>query len=272
MPLPPAPTKRADRLNAKAFDTTNKASGRIPRKVDAPASVAADNVVVPLNKSSTRTAPRAVLFDAPTASPVALVSAPEPVRAATPAKPRKRAQTGPTKLFVLDTNVLLHDPMCLFRFEEHDIYLPMIVLEELDGHKKGMTEVARNGRQTSRTLDALAGTPGADIGSGFQLDSTGHKDARGKLLFQTQPLDYSLPSSLPQGKADNQILGVVAALRTQFAPREVVLVSKDINMRVKARALGLAAEDYQNDKTLEDGDLLYSGVMALPSDFWATHG
>ena len=181
-------------------------------------------------------------------------------------------RTGPAKLFVLDTNVLLHDPMCLFRFEEHDIFLPMIVLEELDGHKKGMTEVARNARQTSRTLDALAGTPGADISSGFKLDSTGQREAKGKLMFQTLALDYSLPGSLPQGKADNQILGVVDALRTQHAPREVVLVSKDINMRVKARALGLATDDYQNDKTLEDGDLLYSGAMALPSDFWATHG
>jgi PhoH-like ATPase len=185
---------------------------------------------------------------------------------------RKAARGGVAKLFVLDTNVLMHDPMCLFRFEEHDIFLPMIVLEELDGHKKGMTEVARNARQTSRTLDALAGAPGADIALGFDLNSTGQREAKGKLLFQTQPLDYSLPTSLPQGKADNQILGVVEALRKKYPAREVVLVSKDINMRVKARALGLATDDYQNDKTLEDGDLLYSGSMALPTDFWSTHG
>ena len=99
---------------------------------------------------------------------------------------RKRTKpSGPAKLFVLDTNVLLHDPMCLFRFEEHDIFLPMIVLEELDGHKKGMTEVARNGRQTSRTLDALAGAQGADIAKGLKLDTTGHREAGGKLFFQT---------------------------------------------------------------------------------------
>ena len=114
------------------------------------------------------------------------------------------------------------------------------------------------------------------------MDTTGHREARGKLFFQTQPLNYTLPASLPQGKADNQILGVVEALRQQHAPRpeggaqpsgrEVVLVSKDINMRVKARALGLATDDYQNDKTLEDGDLLYGGSLALPTDFWATHG
>jgi PhoH-like ATPase len=199
---------------------------------------------------------------------------------APPTKARKPKHTGPAKLFVLDTNVLLHDPMCLFRFEEHDIFLPMIVLEELDAHKKGMTEVARNARQTSRSLDALAAASGDDIGNGLRLDATGHRDAKGKLFFQTKALGYSLPMSLPQGKADNQILGVVEALRQHHAStkdgaagnREVVLVSKDINMRVKARALGLATDDYQNDKTLDDGDLLYAGSFALPGDFWATHG
>jgi PhoH-like ATPase len=191
-----------------------------------------------------------------------------PARAAAP----KKKHTGPAKLFVLDTNVLMHDPMCLYRFEEHDVFLPMIVLEELDGHKKGMTEVARNARQTSRSLDALVASHNADIIPGIKLDGTGHKEGGGRLFFQTEPLDFTLPASLPQGKADNQILGVVEALRVKYAPREVVLVSKDINMRVKARALGLAAEDYQNDKTLEDGDLLYSGAMALPEDFWIKHG
>jgi PhoH-like ATPase len=135
-----------------------------------------------------------------------------------------------------------------------------------------MTEVARNARQTSRTLDALAANPDADITRGLPLHTTGHSDARGNLLFQTEPLDYTLPASLPEGKADNQILGVVEALRRKLPQREVVLVSKDINMRVKARALGLNTDDYKNDKTLEDGDLLYSGALALPSDFWASHG
>jgi len=212
----------------------------------------------------------------PEAPPAAYVPAPAQVAVPqAPARTKRAKSNGPAKLFVLDTNVLLHDPMCLFRFEEHDIFLPMIVLEELDGHKKGTTEVARNGRQTSRTLDALAAAQDADIAKGLKLDTTGHREAGGKLFFQTAPLDYSLPVSLPQGKADNQILGVVQALRDQYAKdqpgrpkQEVVLVSKDINMRVKARALGLAADDYQNDKTLEDGDLLYAGSLALPADFW----
>jgi len=195
-----------------------------------------------------------------------------PLAAVAKPKPAKRKTSGEHKLFVLDTNVLMHDPMCLFRFEEHDIFLPMIVLEELDGHKKGMTEVARNARQTSRSLDALAASNEAEMTQGLLLSSTGHKHVSGKLFFQTEPLDISLPISLPQGKADNQILGVVQALRNKHPSREVVLVSKDINMRVKARALGLAAEDYQNDKTLEDGDLLYSGWLSLPADFWIKNG
>ena len=186
-----------------------------------------------------------------------------------PKKTKKLSAVGPAKLFVLDTNVLMHDPMCLFRFEEHDVFLPMIVLEELDSNKKGMTEVARNARQTSRTLDALVGLKDSDISLGISLSGTGHSDVGGKLFFQTKPLEYALPTSLPQGKADNQILGVVQALGKLYHERQVVLVSKDINMRVKARALGLPAEDYQNDKTLEDGDLLYSGSLALPIDFWS---
>jgi len=170
----------------------------------------------------------------------------------------------------------MHDPTSLFRFEEHDIYLPMITLEELDGHKRGMTEVARNARQVSRDLDALAAnmpTRNAKGKSeGIALNRTGRREAGGKLFFQTDLIDVSLPAGLPQGKADNQILGVVKALGEQQPSRDVVLVSKDINMRIKARALGLPAEDYFNDKTLEDGDLLYTGVLQLPADFWDKHG
>jgi PhoH-like ATPase len=162
----------------------------------------------------------------------------------------------------------MHDPMSLFRFEEHDVFLPMITLEELDDHKKGMSEVARNARQVSRELDALATDGSLDPKEGIALAKSGHREASGRLFFQTTLLDIRLPAGLPQGKADNQILGVVQALRDAQPGREVVLVSKDINMRVKARALGLSTEDYRNDKTLEDGDLLYSGALALPPDFW----
>ncbi len=261
MPLPPAPSKRATFLNTDNLQVISPSrANRKPGRTTNDHPTAVENEGSNLKFESSKTTP----LSAP-------VSKSSLARSAAPVA-KKIKRTGPSKLFVLDTNVLMHDPMCLFRFEEHDVFLPMIVLEELDGHKKGMTEVARNARQTSRTLDALVASHDSDIMTGIKLDGTGHKEVTGRLFFQTEPLDFNLPSSLPQGKADNQILGVVEALRIKQTPREVVLVSKDINMRVKARALGLAAEDYQNDKTLEDGDLLYSGAMALPEDFWIKHG
>jgi PhoH-like ATPase len=186
---------------------------------------------------------------------------------------RAADKAGVTKLFVLDTNVLMHDPSSLFRFEEHDVYLPMMTLEELDDHKKGMSEVARNARQVSRTLDALVGSTDDDaIEKGIPLSKLGNKDAKGRLFFQTRLQSAALPEGLPVGKADNQILAVVRSLEAEQDGRPVVLVSKDINMRIKARALGLPAEDYFNDHVLEDTDLLYSGIVQLPDDFWNKHG
>lgn len=186
---------------------------------------------------------------------------------------RNADKLGVTKLFVLDTNVLMHDPSSLFRFEEHDVYLPMMTLEELDDHKKGMSEVARNARQVSRSLDALVGDcEDSAIENGIPLSKLGNKDAKGRLFFQTKLNNVSLPDGLPIGKADNQILGVVRSLESSFPGRPIVLVSKDINMRIKARALGFPAEDYFNDHVLEDTDLLYSGIVQLPDDFWNKHG
>ena len=269
MPLPPAPTQRASRLTHKSFaeqPTEDPAPKAVSPVVMSNPTLPAKNNVTEFKKSTTNRKVSAGVSTKPVVQAVVL----NKTTVATSARSKRR--TGPKKLFVLDTNVLMHDPMSLFRFEEHDVFLPMIVLEELDGHKKGMTEVARNARQASRSLDALASAQGADLGKGSPLSVTGYTDATGQLFFQTQALDLSLPLALPQGKADNQILGVVKALGQLHAPREVVLVSKDINMRVKARALGLQAEDYQNDKTLEDGDLLYPGSLALPPDFWIKNG
>ena len=273
MPLPKPPAKKASLLSASDFDSQAVPKpGQRPTQQQAPdAGGTLLDLFDPHPKTPSAKAAPVVTPPAPSALPHKTAS-----RAATPEpRARKPRATGPAKLFVLDTNVLMHDPMSLFRFEEHDIYLPMITLEELDGHKKGMSEVSRNVRQVSRELDALAGGPDASqlhAEDGIPLAKTGHKEAGGKLFFQTLLLDVKLPDGLPQGKADNQILGVVKALREKHPQRDVVLVSKDINMRVKARALGLPAEDYFNDKTLEDGDLLYTGLLALPADFWERHG
>ncbi len=185
-----------------------------------------------------------------------------------PAAPKATA----TKIFVLDTNVLMHDPTCLFRFEEHDVFLPMMTLEELDNHKKGMSEIARNARQVSRTLDDLLAHGEDAIETGIPLYEPSNKLASGHLLLQTEAISNELPPALPTSKVDNQILAVVIHLQRKHPKRSVILVSKDINMRIKARSLGLPAEDYFNDKVLEDTDILYTGTRALPDNFWDKHG
>ena len=188
---------------------------------------------------------------------------------------RRSAKTkiASTKLFVLDTNVLMHDPTSLFRFEEHDIFVPMMTLEELDSNKKGMSEVARNARQASRSLDEIVGTCPEGIDEGISLVGPSSQLASGRLFLQTEAINIQLPAALPTAKGDNQILAVVMHLFEKFdRKRPVILVSKDINMRIKARALGLAAQDYFNDKVLEDTDLLYTGTKEIDAAFWEANG
>jgi PhoH-like ATPase len=179
--------------------------------------------------------------------------------------------TGSKRIYALDTNVLLHDPTSLFRFEEHDVFIPMTVLEELDEKKKGASEVSRNGRQASRFLNELieAGKH-HDLAEGLELaNPQGIKLKRGssvgRLYFQHRT------SSNGHAKADNQILAAVIELRNQNQDREVILVTKDINLRIKASINGLVAEDYENDRALDDFALLYTGSAELPADFWNLH-
>ncbi|MGZ8163825.1 MAG: PhoH family protein, partial [Methylobacter sp.] len=189
-------------------------------------------------------------------------------------------QTTPDKkLFVLDTNILMHDPAAIFRFQEHDIFIPMIVLEELDHSKKGLTEVARNVRQVSRFLDELIRDANQQtINNGLPLSrieygsNTDIANSAGRLYFQTSAMTALLPESMPGNLADNSILSVVLTLTKELPKIKVILVSKDINMRIKAATLELPAEDYHNDQTLDDIDLLYSGATALDSNFWDEHG
>src|SRR5262245_37566886 len=189
----------------------------------------------------------------------------------TRAQSRDRKQQ--RRIFVLDTNVLMHDPTAIFRFDEHDIYIPMIVLEELDAGKKGLSEAARNVRQVSRFLDELmASATKAQIDRGIELptgkySNGGKKQATGRLFFQTKVLSSGLPDTLPGHGADNAILGQTVALQKEFAEARVTLVSKDINLRIKAAIIGVHAEDYYSDKTIEDADLLNTGVQELPANF-----
>ena len=176
------------------------------------------------------------------------------------------------KVFVLDTNVLMHDPSSIFRFKEHDIYLPIVVLEELDAAKKGMSEVARNVRQVSRFIGDMIEKGDGDISKGLKLPSHAEGFKTGRLYFHLDAVRSQLPNGLSDGSPDNTLLGVTLDLGKQHLDTEVVLVSKDINLRIKAHTLGIHAEDYTNDQALDDANLLYTGTAKLGADFWETHG
>lgn len=185
------------------------------------------------------------------------------------------------RIYVLDTNVLMHDPTALFKFEEHDVFLPMQVIEELDNGKKGTSEASRNARQVSRFINELIEGQGTDkISSGLTLTRPNGLQLRaaesiGRLQFQTGALETRKRGN---GKADgeyipdNDILSAIVALKHADPGVPVVFVSKDINLRIKAAIAGIASEDYENDRALDDFSLLYTGATALPEDFWQRHG
>ena len=278
MPLPPIPTQAADKLDISKQVKANLK--KRPKRVEIESDIEVEDLeVTEIQDGDDLTMDTDELSSyslADLAIEKMQYTKPKKASVATVTKPSTRVRNipddGVIRLFVLDTNVLMHDPSALFRFEEHDVYLPMMTLEELDNHKKGMSEVARNARTISRSLDQLVSNTKGVLEDGIPLNKLGNKEATGHLYFQIELNDISLPEGLPTGKADNMILGVVRELQKSRKDRQVVLVSKDINMRIKARALGLPAEDYFNDQVLEDRDLMYSGVLQLPVDFWPKHG
>jgi len=181
------------------------------------------------------------------------------------------------RLYVLDTNVLMHDPTALFKFEEHDVFLPMQVIEELDNGKKGTSEASRNARQVSRFINELIEAQGTDkIATGLLLSRPNGLQLRGaasigKLRFQTT-VPKEDKTSFGAVAPDNRILGAILQLRRDEPDFPVVFVSKDINLRIKAAIAGIVSEDYENDRALDDFSLLYTGANALPEDFWQRHG
>lgn len=278
MPLPPLPRRKGVTLAAEDFEdasTRQLASSSVDVAIAEPATdtktETSDAPVTPKAKAQKKTAAVKKKTAAAKKAPTAQKKTERKKETTAAAAPSASTATT-NKLFVLDTNVLLHDSTAIFKFQEHDVFLPMVVLEELDHQKKGLTEVARNARQVSRFLDGLAGGTDTDLSKGLRLDATGHVEAGGKLYFQTRALKADLPFRLPMGKADNIILEVVHAMQDTFPDRTVILVSKDINMRLKARTLGLNAEDYLSDHVIDDSDLLYDGVLPLPDNFWTRHG
>ncbi len=281
MPLPLAPNEMADtvKLATPKKTHTKKApketaallKSALQKKENAIASLAKEKLPQKESKKTKKT----VATKDETEVKAKLrerLTAPAKVSKKNAASASKRHKDAKPRLFVLDTNVLLHDPTSLFRFEEHDVFLPMTVLEELDNHKTGTTDVARNAREVSRWIDRLIEADPDELAKGCRLNSIGNKEATGRLFFQTKSVATNLDGMFLEAKADNAILFVVRALAEEMPDKDIVLVSKDINMRIKAAALGLNAEDYFNDKTIDDAELLYSGKIVLPEDFWETHG
>ncbi|BDU16096.1 PhoH family protein [Lysobacter auxotrophicus] len=180
------------------------------------------------------------------------------------------------RIYVLDTNVLMHDPTALFKFEEHDVFLPMQVIEELDNAKKGNSEASRNARQVSRFLNELIEAGGSDkISEGIPLNRPQGLQLRGeqsigRLRFQTRDFDSGkrFGAVIP----DNHILGSILTLKESDPGVPVVFISKDVNLRIKASIAGIVSEDYENDRALDDFSLLYTGATALPEDFWQRYG
>src|SRR5690554_6351366 len=172
------------------------------------------------------------------------------------------------KIYALDTNVLIHDPNALFNFEEHEVLIPMVVLEELDKLKVGTTPLAADCRQAVRTIDRIIGdAPPHDVVRGVpipRLDG-GHQ---GKLSILMPHGEAAAGGTLQAHVNDNKIIKDLLHLQGRYQARKVVLVTTDINMRLKARGCGLEAEDYHNDQLITDIDRLNKGYITVEGDFW----
>src|SRR5512137_2091709 len=155
------------------------------------------------------------------------------------------------KNFILDTNVLLYDPQAIFKFEEHNIVIPITVIEEIDRFKKDMNETGRNARQVSRFLDDLRKK--GSLSSGIGLETGGNL----RVEIYEEKVMKRLPPELREERGDNRILAVAMDVKEKSGAASVIFVTKDTNLRIKADAIGLVAEDYESGKV--DIEELYTG-------------
>ena len=171
----------------------------------------------------------------------------------------------PQRTYILDTNVLVHDPHAPMRFDEHEVLIPMTVLEELDGLKTGRNDAARGARQASRTLSNLLDkAPMQAMSDGIPIERG--SGTLGELRFLPSPATLD-PEQFDQASADNRILQAAIEAQRERAGHEVVVISKDVNLRVKAVALGIPVEDYRHDNALADTDAMSEGVCSA-RDLW----
>ena len=171
------------------------------------------------------------------------------------------------KMYVLDTNVLIHDPASIHKFEEHQVVVPMTVLEELDKLKAGKAGIATDCREAIRQIDQIIGdaTP-TEIAKGVPIirPDGGKQGTFSILLDGFESRNRSLPPDLN----DNKIINGLVSLQEKHPRRDIVLITKDINMRLKARGCGIGAQDYQNDQLLSDVSLLETGYYTYAESFW----
>lgn len=182
-------------------------------------------------------------------------------------KPPQSAQI----TYVLDTNVLIHDPNAVLNFEEHQVVIPMTVLEELDKLKSGKQAIAADCRQAIRLIDQLLGdaTP-KEIEAGVPIYREALNRHLGTISILMNPDRAVVPPHLPDNINDNKIINALANLQSLHKERQIILVSKDINMRLKARACGVEAQDYHTDQLVDDIDLLPTGYLEYEGSFWDT--
>jgi PhoH-like ATPase len=177
------------------------------------------------------------------------------------------AQQSAHKLYVLDTNVLIHDPSAILQFQEHQVVIPMIVLEELDKLKMGKQSIAADCRQAIRQIDRIIGeAQPLEIAKGVPI-LRDNEETRGTLSILLDSFDQPSPV-LPTNLNDNKIINSLVKLQQNNPKFDVTLITKDINMRLKAKGCGIAAQDYYNDQLLSDVDLLEQGFHSLEGSFW----
>ena len=178
---------------------------------------------------------------------------------------RSRSQL---KAYVLDTNVLIHDPNAVLNFEEHQVVIPLTVLEELDHLKTGKSSIAADCRQAIRLIDKLLGdaTP-KEIEKGVAIKRFEKDEPLGTISI-LMDIEEHTNVQLPENINDNKIINALVQLKTKRKTRPTILVSKDINMRLKARACGIEAEDYHTDQLIDDIDLLPKGYIEFNNSFW----
>lgn len=169
------------------------------------------------------------------------------------------------RIYVLDTNVLLHDPLSVLKFMEHIVYIPMVTLEELDNKKQGTTDVNRNARESTRRIEEITTSTEGSLEHGYDLSTFNGNVPGGLLMIQAAHLGFLEGETTH--KNDNLYLAVLKHLEATYPHKVVVMVTKDLNLRVKARAMGHRAEDYRHDHAVEDAKIFFSGIHTRTNDW-----